>query len=392
MTSRMPAFEKPKTPVVYSPISVRPGLLQRCGGRQCPAGACEHEASRVPPVVHETLRSPGQPLPASTRAVMESQFGHDFSQVRVHSGDRAAEAAQAVSSDAFTVGNDVVFGARHWTPQTSAGSRLLAHELMHVVQQQAALGSTPGELEVGRPQDSAERQATAVATGFGHPWPLQAEPVPHVGLARQEAGEEDRPSAPILNPADPRMNKILERVAARGDENVQDPACQAPVAESPPWMPNVRQRSPIDLGKGTRREPKLKEPDGPTGAKCRGACGPDCPDTCKTVGSYNEQYEVGGCGYLIEFPNALLCGTHAGCRTHDACFDAAVANGETQLGGPRHVQCNWEANTRYGPLNTTAWARGLGPYDNWWYFVDDPVVRRSWRRKESAGPGSSPSP
>jgi hypothetical protein len=157
-------------------------------------------------------------------------------------------------------------------------------------------------------------------------------------------------------------------------------------------MPHIRQRSPVDLGKGTRREPKLKEPNGPDGAKCRGACGADCPDTCKSVGTYAEQYEVGGCRYLIEFPNALLCGTHAGCRSHDGCFDAAVANGETDLGGPLHVQCNKEALWRYGPVATTSWARGGDPYDAWWYFVDDPVVRKSRRVEKPAGPPSHSPP
>jgi len=77
----------------------------------------------------------------------------------------------------------------------------------------------------------------------------------------------------------------------------------------------------------------------------------------------------------VEFPNALRCGTHAGCRTHDACYDTAVANGETY----RYNQRNQDAVLRWGLGNTQAWARGGGPYDDWWYFVDDPVVRRSWR-------------
>jgi hypothetical protein len=100
------------------------------------------------------------------------------------------------------------------------------------------------------------------------------------------------------------------------------------------------------LGDGSRRHPKLKEPDGPSGAKCRDARGPDSPGTCETVGTYTQQYLVGDCGYLVEFPNALRCGTHAGCRTHDACYDTAVANGETYRFGPRHNQCNQDAVLR----------------------------------------------
>jgi len=399
MTSRMSAFAKLPATAMRSPAFVRPGSLQRCGGRQCPEGGCEGEAGHVPPVVHEVLRSPGQPLPAPVRDVMEAHFGYDFSRVRVHAQGQAAEAAHAVGSDAFTLGSHVVFGATRWAPQTAAGSRLLAHELAHVVQQRSALGPPTGQLELSGRHDPAEREADAVAAGFGSPDLPHAGPVPHLRVARQEAGHDDRPLAPpVLTPTDPRVSKILEPITATSGKDVAatsgkdvDPACQAPVAESPPWMPHIRQRSPIDLGKGTRREPKLKEPDGPGGAKCRGACGEDCPNTCKSVGTYTEQYEVGGCGYLIEFPNALLCGTHAGCRAHDACFDAAVASGETDIGGPRHVQCTIQAGERYGP-KTLSWARGGGPYDDWWYFVDDPVVRKSWRVKEPARPASPPSP
>jgi hypothetical protein len=110
----------------------------------------EEEADRiaggvgeVPPIVHDVLRSPGQPLEESTRVFTEARFGHDFSQVRVHRDAKAAESAQAVNALAYTVGHDVVFGAGQYQPGTSAGKRLLAHELTHVIQQSSPLrGST----------------------------------------------------------------------------------------------------------------------------------------------------------------------------------------------------------------------------------------------------------
>jgi len=84
------------------------------------------------------IRGGGQPLPESTRAFFEPRFGYDFSQVRVHTDARAAEAAHAVGARAFTVGRDVVFGARQFEPGTSEGRRLLAHELTHVIQQKGS--------------------------------------------------------------------------------------------------------------------------------------------------------------------------------------------------------------------------------------------------------------
>lgn len=91
--------------------------------------------SEVPPIVQEVLRSPSQPLDSDTRAFMDSRFGYDFSQVRVHTDAKAAESAQAVNALAYTVNQDLVFGSGHYAPNTFDGQRLIAHELAHVVQQ-----------------------------------------------------------------------------------------------------------------------------------------------------------------------------------------------------------------------------------------------------------------
>jgi hypothetical protein len=86
--------------------------------------------AEAPPIVQEVLQSPGQPLDPATRAEMESRFGHDFSRVRVHTDARAAASARVVNALAYTVGRDVVFGEGR-----VGEDGLLAHELVHVVQQ-----------------------------------------------------------------------------------------------------------------------------------------------------------------------------------------------------------------------------------------------------------------
>ena len=92
----------------------------------------------VPPIVHEVLGAPGQPLDSATRGFMELRFGHDFSRVRVHTDAKAAESARAVNALAYTVGHDMAFGAGQYVPETSEGRQLVAHELAHVVQQSTA--------------------------------------------------------------------------------------------------------------------------------------------------------------------------------------------------------------------------------------------------------------
>jgi len=95
----------------------------------------QRQSAAAPPVVHEVLRTPGQPLDRAARAFFEPRFGHDFSRVRVHGDPRAAESAAAVSARAYTVGSHIVFGAGEYAPHTNAGRRVLAHELAHVQQQ-----------------------------------------------------------------------------------------------------------------------------------------------------------------------------------------------------------------------------------------------------------------
>jgi hypothetical protein len=151
---------------------VRSGVLQRA--------AISSSTVQIPPIVHEVLRSPGQPLDANPRAFMEPRFGHDFSQVpthshrpapistplaigaphddfeqeaemmaqrvmgrsatstgtgydfsgvRIHTDGKAAESARAVNALAYTVGRDIVFGVGRFAPGTREGQRLIAHEL-----------------------------------------------------------------------------------------------------------------------------------------------------------------------------------------------------------------------------------------------------------------------
>jgi hypothetical protein len=92
-------------------------------------------AGTVPPIVRDVLRSAGQPLAASTRSFFEPRFGADFSGVRVHTDSRAGQSARAVDARAYTIGQNIVFGAGQFAPDTAAGKSLLAHELTHVMQQ-----------------------------------------------------------------------------------------------------------------------------------------------------------------------------------------------------------------------------------------------------------------
>src|SRR4051812_24888601 len=75
------------------------------------------------------LHQGGAPLDPQVRAEMEARFGEDFAAVRVHDDPGAQASAAALGAKAYTMGNDIVFGADRYAPQGGSGKRLLAHEL-----------------------------------------------------------------------------------------------------------------------------------------------------------------------------------------------------------------------------------------------------------------------
>ena len=134
---------------------VRRQHMQRCScGKASSSGICEackqkeEELRRkqdgdsspetAPAIVEQVLSSPGQPLDRRTRNFMEPRFGADFSGVRVHADSKAAESARAVGALAYTVGSHIVFRAEQSASYQANGDHLLAHELGHVLQQEAA--------------------------------------------------------------------------------------------------------------------------------------------------------------------------------------------------------------------------------------------------------------
>lgn len=91
--------------------------------------------------VEQALQTQGQPLDVPTRAFMEQRFGLDFGKVRIHNDAVAHRSAKEINALAYTHGNHVVFGEGQHRPGSHDGRSLLAHELVHVVQQGAATNS-----------------------------------------------------------------------------------------------------------------------------------------------------------------------------------------------------------------------------------------------------------
>ncbi|HWM92809.1 MAG TPA: DUF4157 domain-containing protein [Thermoanaerobaculia bacterium] len=170
-------------------VSSAPPRVQRacaCGGtcddcrqkeeeklRRATAESAGPAPSEAPRSVRDVLRSPGRPLDPAARSFFEPRFGRDFGGVRIHTGSQAEASARDVSALAYTVGDDIVFGAGRYAPGTSSGDHLLAHELTHVVQQVRGLRRKTVELACG--SGSADGSARV------GPWPADVPVNPAIG-------------------------------------------------------------------------------------------------------------------------------------------------------------------------------------------------------------------
>ena len=166
-------------------------LATKSAAPDAPNARSAPSSHRAPKGVHDTLRSPGEPLDVRDRLYFGARFGHDFGRVRIHADSDAAASVDAVDAAAYTVASDVVFGRDQYWPASTRGRQLIAHELTHVIQQEGATAA-PGEpLEVepaGSPAEhEARNAASTVANGY---WPAptsHAQTAPRVMRADPDA-------------------------------------------------------------------------------------------------------------------------------------------------------------------------------------------------------------
>lgn len=133
-------------------------VVQR-SGRGPPAGSIPFDHSL------SSSKGGGSPLPGDTRQFMESRFNADFSGVRIHTGSYAESMSSQIHAQAFTHGNDVYFNAGKYSPSTSQGSTLLAHELTHTIQQGASQhnASSAANSTTGTSAEPAEVSAKPIS-------------------------------------------------------------------------------------------------------------------------------------------------------------------------------------------------------------------------------------
>jgi hypothetical protein len=166
--------------------------------------------------VDAVLAGGGQAMDPLTRNAMQRRFRHDFSSVRVYVGNESAAANRALNSQAFTLGQHIVFGQDQYAPHRPAGRALLAHELAHVVQTTA---TDSARFSVGDGNSAWETEAANVARRV-----MAGNPVPPI---RQRAPSIiHRNGGPIISGS--------EVPVADGPGSESEQPDTAPTAATPP--------------------------------------------------------------------------------------------------------------------------------------------------------------
>ena len=138
-------------------------------------------------------RGSGAPLEPPVRRSMESAFGHNFADVRVHADGESDTLNRSVSARAFTLRSDIFLSREATGAGPYGGNQLLAHELTHVVQQRSIDQSGP--LSVGPAGDEREQEADSVSAAVSEtmrgPSSAAAQQSPEGG----QAGQDNRANA-----------------------------------------------------------------------------------------------------------------------------------------------------------------------------------------------------
>jgi hypothetical protein len=85
----------------------------------------------------ESLKG-GTPLSKSERNFFEPIFGVNLSDLRLHTDNRAVKIARTINARAFTFGHNIGFNYNEYDSKSINGIKLLAHEIVHTIQQKDA--------------------------------------------------------------------------------------------------------------------------------------------------------------------------------------------------------------------------------------------------------------
>ena len=155
------------------------------------------EPAPHPPTPEEP--EPAVAVPTEVTQAIRAAYGVEVGEVPVRSDAQARQEAQDLRARAFTAGDEVVLGS---APTGDAAQRaLIAHELVHLVQQRELGGALPDEQSPAGRELEADAVAAEHAVLTGRPLPALRHRTlggPPPGTVRPFAGRVQR--APLAHP------------------------------------------------------------------------------------------------------------------------------------------------------------------------------------------------
>lgn len=254
--------EQTQAKVQRMPFEEMPqGLTQEAQfKRSIPNGPMPDIAGQI-----QNKKGTGSPLPDPVKQDMESGFGADFSGVNVHNDSESAQMSKDLGAKAFTSGNDIFFNQGQFSPETTEGQTLLAHELTHTIQQGAspALEESTDTADAHSSGNDSSNQANTASEGQTDAEPETGElpegenPADEVqGEAGanaengQAAGEEQATTTPRSPEEDPNFQQLETRVEDTATEQQDhiEPAAASGAAQGAAVSPPNERASLAEAG------------------------------------------------------------------------------------------------------------------------------------------------
>ncbi|MDX2098373.1 MAG: DUF4157 domain-containing protein [Leptolyngbyaceae cyanobacterium bins.59] len=284
-----------------TPVTVQPLVEHQVSGGTQPR-------SRHLELAIEQKRGRGQPLPKDIQRPMERSFGADFSGVKVHTDNESDHLNRSIHSRAFTTQQDVFFKQGEYNPETREGKELLAHELTHVVQQNALIRKKHDHAGT----DSIQRDAETV---------VQSQPD---GETDEQEGRARSNAISLPAPGRARSNAIVSRPEGLPQSNITS-------------QPTGRARSNalVPQGNAMRRELAAQNGEAQTVSSLADPIGDTSKDVGDNLGEWSEAYqnnpELAGAGGGFGLLSNLL----------------AVRKNLIELGGAKDLTVKFKAGFAY---------------------------------------------
>jgi hypothetical protein len=207
----------------------------------------------------------GSPLPAHTQSHMEDRIGADFSNVRIHTDQSSHAASTSIGARAFTNGSNIHFAQGEFNPQSQQGQHLLAHELVHTVQQGAATAgkktnanplSSDGSNHVFSGHDNAGGDAAMAAntTHFNNKSAIARDKTGNLVV-----GPNSPPHANKTKPARPaQVRQKLDKKVAQPDSKFKEAAAPS-TEEKAQFKQKIKTKKAPTLSRELLKQPKGKK-------------------------------------------------------------------------------------------------------------------------------------